>query len=143
MYTYKQFGNRYIVSVANRAEITAALTAFCTERGIGAGTITGIGAVDEAVLRFFDPATKEYVDRVFSEQMEISNLTGNIARKNGEPYIHLHVTLGRSDYSALVGHLLTAALNGAGEFAVEDFGGEAERYYDNELGLNLFRFYQS
>ncbi len=128
------------MSIQNYAEITRAFTAFVEEHDIKAGTVHGIGAVNEAVLRFFDPVTKEYVDRSFSEQMEISNLTGNISRKDGKPYVHLHVTLGRSDYSALAGHLLTAIIHGAGEFVIEKFNGEVNRYYDENIGLNLYTF---
>lgn len=140
MYSYKQFGNKYVVSIQNRSEITKAITAFCEEHNIKAGTIYGIGAVNEAVLRFFDPATKKYVDKTFSEQMEITNLTGNISTKDGETYIHLHITLGRSDYTSLAGHLLKAVLNGAGELVIEAFDVELDRYYDENIGLNLYKF---
>lgn len=140
MYTYKQFSNKYVVSLQNRQEISRAITAFCRERDIKAGTVSGLGAVDEAVLRFFDPAAKKYVDKTFSEQLEISNLTGNISSKDGEVYLHLHATLGRSDYSALAGHLLSAVLNGAGELVIEKFDGEIDRYYDDNSGLNLYKF---
>ena len=51
MYTYKQIGNKYVVSIQNRAEIVKALNAFCEERGIQSGTIYGIGAIDELILR--------------------------------------------------------------------------------------------
>lgn len=140
MYTYKQFGNKYVVSIQNRAEITKAITAFAEEHDIKAGAVYGLGAVDEAVLRFFDPATKKYVDKTFSEQMEVSNLTGNISQKDGKTYIHLHITLGRADYSTISGHLLTAVINGAGEFVVEKFDGVVERYFDEGIGLNLYKF---
>ena len=72
LYTYKQFGNKYVISIQNHAEITKAITAFVEEQDIKAGTIVGMGAVNEATLRFFDPATKEFVDKTFSEQMEIT-----------------------------------------------------------------------
>jgi|SRR5690554_1157640 len=139
MYTYKQFGNKFIVSLENRAEITKAVTAFVEEQGIKAGTVHGIGAVNETTLRFFDPATKEYVDKTFPEQMEISNLTGNISRMDEKPYIHLHITLGRADYTALAGHLLTATIHGAGELVIEKLDGEVGRQYDDETGLNLYK----
>jgi len=48
------------------------LIVLCIEQDIKAGTIVGMGAVNEATLRFFDPATKEFVDKTFSEQMEIT-----------------------------------------------------------------------
>lgn len=139
MYAYKQFSNKYVVSLQNRQEISQAITAFCREQDIKAGTVSGLGAVDKAVLRFFDPASKKYVDKTFSEQLEVTNLTGNISRKDGQIYLHLHATLGRADYSALAGHLLTAVLNGAGELVIEKFDGEIDRYYDDKSGLNLYK----
>jgi len=139
MYTYKQIGNKYVVSIQNRAEIVKALNAFCEERGIQSGTIYGIGAIDELILRFFNPQTKQYVDKTFQEQMEIANLTGNISQMDGKTYLHLHITVGRSDYSVLAGHLLSATLNGAGEFVVEDFGTPVTRVYVPEIGLNCYK----
>ena len=140
MYSYKKIDNKYIVSIDNRAEIVNVLTTFCMDKGIKSGSISGIGAINELALRFFNPVTKAYVDKTFREQMEISNLTGNISSMAGKPYLHLHITVGRSDYSALAGHLLTATLNGAGEFVVEDYGGTVTRIYNAELGLNCYDF---
>nr|WP_255535028.1 PPC domain-containing DNA-binding protein [Cellulophaga sp. E16_2] len=140
MYTYKQFGDKYVVSIQNHSEITKAITAFVTEHDIKAGTITGLGAVNEATLRIRDPATKKFVDKIFTEQMEITNITGNISQQNDKHYIHIHVTLGRYDYTALAGHLLTAKINGAGEFVIESFDGTVNRYSDEETGLNLYDF---
>ena len=138
MYTSKQTGNKYIVSVKNHTEVVKALTAFCEEKNIKAGSIYGIGAVKEATLRFFDPATKKYIDKIFPEQMEIASLIGNIAQMHDQVYIHLHITLGRADYSALAGHLLSAVLNGAGEFVVEKYDAQVERHYDETTGINLY-----
>ena len=139
-YEYKQAGDRYVVSVANREELAAALKAFCQERGITLGAISGIGAVDEVTLRFFNPTTKQYEDRKFEEQMEIANLTGNVSTLNGETYLHVPVTLGRADFTALAGHLLSARIHGAGEFIVDDLQGRLERSYSDEVGLNLYDF---
>lgn len=140
MYSYKRIGNKYIVSIDNHAEMVNVLTVFCEDKGIKSGSISGIGAIDKLALRFFNPVTKAYVDRTFNEQMEISNLTGNISSMGGKTYLHLHITVGRSDYSALAGHLLTATLNGAGEFVVEDYGETIMRIYNEELGLNCYNF---
>ncbi|MFT3739573.1 MAG: DNA-binding protein [Breznakibacter sp.] len=140
LYTYKQFGHKYVVSIQNRAEITEAITAFVTDQKIKAGSVIGLGAVDQASLRFFDPNTKKYVDKTYKEQMEVTNLTGNISQKDGKPYVHLHITLGRADYTSIAGHLLTAVIKGAGEFVIEDFGGEVNRSFDEETGLNLYKF---
>lgn len=140
MYTYRQIGHRYIVSIDNHTEIVEALQAFCLEKSIFSGTISGIGAVGEATLRLYDPATRQYRDRTFNEQMEVANLTGNIAQMEDKPYLHLHITLGRTDYTALAGHLLSARINGAGEFVIDDFETTVERRFDPEIGLNCYDF---
>jgi len=142
MYQYSEVEDfKYILSLDNHTEIVEALTAFCKEKEITAGIISGIGAVNEATFRFLDPVTKKYVDKTFAEQMEITNLTGNISCKDGKPYLHIHVTAGRSDYSCIGGHLLSARINGACELYVEDFiNGELGRRFDEETGLNLYKF---
>ena len=134
-------GNRYVLSLDNHVEIVEALTAFCREKQIHAGSITGIGAISEATFRFLDPATKQYVDKTFDEQMEITNLTGNISEKDGKPYLHVHITASRRDYTCICGHLLSARVNGACELLVDDFGEvRLGRRFDGETGLNLYAF---
>lgn len=142
MYQYKRVKDTlYVLSLDNHTEITEALKAFCDEKGILAGSVIGIGAISEATFRFLNPATKAYVDKTFSEQMEITNLTGNISEKDGCPYLHLHITASRSDYTCIGGHLLTARINGACELLVEAFPDAAVgRYLDGETGLNLYKF---
>lgn len=132
---------RYLLSVDNHAEITAALAAFCEEKNIRSGIVGGIAAISEATFRFLDPATKQYVDKTFAEQMEVTCLTGNLSRKDGKPYLHIHVTASRRDYTCIGGHLLTARVNGACELYVEDYGLEGVgRRFDPETGLNLYDF---
>ncbi len=136
----RRFGSRYIVSLADRSEVIGALGDFCAARNIELGTVGGIGAVDSATLRFFDPATKQYRDRTFHGQMEIANLTGNISTLDGKIYLHVHVTLGDCEYRAIAGHLLCASIHGAGELAVEVIHGRVGRSYSPEIGLNLYDF---
>ena len=77
---------------------------------------------------------------LFRSQMEIANLMGNISTYNKDIYLHIHITLGRSDYSAIAGHLLSATISGTGEFLVEDFDADMMRYYNSELGVNYYDF---
>lgn len=137
-YGCRKFGDSYVISIANHSEISGVLADFCKDYNVNNGVIEGLGAVNEATLRFFNPATKAYVDRTFTGQMEIANLTGNISTKDGQPYLHLHVTLGCEDYTTLAGHLLCATLSGAGEFVVWVFDGEVGRRFDESIGLNVY-----
>ena len=149
MYRYKkvrvlhmrEFNHRYVLSLDNHVSILEALTAFCAEKHITAGTVSGISAISSATFRFLDPATKQYVDKTFDEQMEITNLTGNLSVKDDKPYLHLHATAGRRDYTCVGGHLLDARVNGACELVVDDYGmNDFGRRFDEETGLNLYDF---
>ena len=149
MYRYKkvrvlhmrEFNHRYVLSLDNYVSIVEALTAFCAEKQITAGTVSGIGAISSATFRFLDPATKQYVDKTFDEQMEITNLTGNLSVKDKKPYLHLHATSGRRDYTCVGGHLLDARVNGACELVVHRFSMNTfGRRFDAETGLNLYDF---
>ena len=138
---FEDANNRYIVSLDNHMELMAGITSFCRFRGIRCGQVSGIGAVSEATFRMYDPATKQYVDKTFTEQMEITNLTGNISRKDGKPYLHLHITASREDYSCIGGHLLDARINGACELFIKAFPGtRVGRRQDPETGINLYDF---
>lgn len=139
-YSFVQSGNTFIVSLDNGCSVASTLQRFCGRHGIRAGIIRGIGAVDRAVLRFFNPSTKVYEDHVFEEQMEIASLEGNVSGMDGEVYLHLHVVLGRSDCSALAGHLLDCRLSGAGEIFVTALDCKAQRRHEPTLGLNVYDF---
>jgi predicted DNA-binding protein with PD1-like motif len=139
-YCCRKVRNKYVISVGNHQEIVSALMRFCEESDIRSGEISGLGAVNEATLRFYDPVGKKYEDKTFCQQMEMANLTGNVSFLNGRTYLHIHVTLGLPDYSAIAGHLLTAKVNGACELFIEDCGEEVGRIEDEETGLNLYRF---
>ena len=148
MYTYTTAGlggmpwqERYILSLDNHVELLEALSEFCQKKNITAGAVSGIGAVSEATFRFLDPATRQYVDKTFAEQMEITHISGNISTKDRKPYLHIHLTCSRRDYSCVGGHLLSARINGACELVVDRFPlARADRRADPETGLNLYHF---
>ncbi|CAD0218554.1 PPC domain-containing protein [Chryseobacterium sp. JV274] len=130
----------YIVSLDNRSNIAEALTDFIQSQNILAGEVTGIGAVSEATLRFFNPSTKKYVDKTFKEQMEVTNISGNISEIEGKPTLHLHITLGREDYTALAGHLLEAKIQGAAEFIIYPLDTRVVKIKNEEIEINLYDF---
>ncbi|SHF77068.1 PPC domain-containing DNA-binding protein [Chryseobacterium vrystaatense] len=130
----------YIVSVRDRSSIVDALTDFINSQNITAGEVTGIGAVDEATLRFFKPSDKKYVDKTFKEQMEVTHISGNVSEIEGKRALHLHITLGREDYTALAGHLLDATIRGAGEFIFYPLHTRVVKVKNEEVGINFYDF---
>ena len=90
-------------------------------------------------MRFFDPIAKKYVEKTFSEQMEVSNFSGNISEADNKPLIHLHVTLGRRDYTSLAGHLQDANIRGAGELFIYPINSKVVKEKNEAIGLNIYQ----
>jgi len=134
---YRMFGSRCLVRIDRGEEIVASLTACCRQAGIRLGGITGIGAVDHAVVGLREAATKRYVTQTLTGDMEITSLTGNVATLEGEVSLHLHVTLADSEFRAWGGHLQSAWVSGTCEVVIQLCDGEWERMPDDETGLNI------
>nr|WP_315028552.1 PPC domain-containing DNA-binding protein [uncultured Chryseobacterium sp.] len=130
----------YILSIKNYSSIVETLTDFIQNQNLLAGEVTGIGAVSEATLRFFNPETKKYVDKTFKEQMEVTNISGNVSEIEGKISLHLHITLGRENYTALAGHLLDAKIRGAGEFIFYPLNTRVTKIKNEDIGINLYDF---
>ncbi len=137
---YRRFGDVFVLRLDRGEEIIASLTDFCRAEGVKLGAVEGIGASDHAVIGLFDVAERLYHKSAFDEPMEIASLLGNITEKDGEVYLHLHVTLGRADSSVIGGHLTECRISATCELFVRALPGTVERRFDGSTGLNLFRF---
>ena len=129
----------YIVRCDMGDEIFSILTEFAAENGIHSGTITGIGAVKEVVLGYFDLAEKEYIRKEFDGIYELLSLTGNFARKDGDTIFHCHTVISDIHFNVYGGHLFSAVVAITGEFYITLGGKEINRGPDDLTGLNLIK----
>jgi predicted DNA-binding protein with PD1-like motif len=81
---------------------------FARAHEIHAAQLTGIGGFREVTLGYFDWEIKDYRPIPIQEQVELVSLNGNISLDDGNPKLHAHVVVGKSDGSAWAGHLLSA-----------------------------------
>jgi len=86
-------------------DLLIALNQLCKDQGVSLGEVRAIGAVTKAVVGFYDQDKRQYGFLPLDEPMEILSLTGNVSIKDGKPFVHAHVVLGREDGSAVGGHL--------------------------------------
>ena len=85
-------------------EIASALQRFAKEQGLGGSSFKAIGALSYVKLGWFNWETKKYQPAsVLTEQVELLSLIGDIALKDGEPQVHAHVVVGRSDGTPMEG----------------------------------------
>ncbi len=134
-----KIGNKYFVRIDKGEEVIASLKQFCSNSGVGLGSIMGLGAADRVTIGLFNTITKEYHNTELAGEYEITNLTGNITTKDGEIYLHLHITLGDEDYRAHGGHLNECWISGTCELVIDAIDGEIGRVFDEHSGLNLWK----
>jgi len=126
----------YALRLDRGEEIIASLRAFATAENARAGLLSGIGAVGEAELGFFDLATRAYTTRRLDGQYEILSLAGNLSDLEGEPFPHCHVVLSGSDFAALGGHLFRGVVSVTCEIQVVTDPRAVRRVRRPDLGFN-------
>lgn len=107
---------------------------------ITAGTVLGVGALEDFTLGYFRRQDGEYSKQTFDQPHELTNLTGFISRQNGQSHIHAHATLAGPDQQAIGGHLHAGRIAAAGEFRIILQDTRVERIRDNDLNLDLMSF---
>lgn len=137
---YKRFGSKIVARLDKGEEVLETIKSLCQKENVKLGAMTGIGAVKEAVLRYFDPETKKYHDKILEGSYEAAPIAGNISRMNGELYLHLHASLGGAAFDAVAGHLKSAVVSATFEAVIDVIDGDVEREFSGEVGLNLLKF---
>jgi predicted DNA-binding protein with PD1-like motif len=121
-------------------EVMKVLTGFAREQRLSAASFTAIGALERGVIGYFDWQKKDYRKIPVNEQVEVVSLIGDIAlTQKGEPKVHAHIVLGRSDGSALAGHLIEAHVRPTLEVILVESPAHLQRVHDEESGLALIR----
>ena len=132
---FQKVGKDYLINIDKDEKVVKTLTRFCRENGIKNGKLSGIGAVKKTEIGAYDLSKKVYIKREYSEILELLSLEGNVALKDGEPFIHAHVVLSDHKMQTLGGHLLETTVGVAGEFFLTKFDGNAYRELKPDIGL--------
>ena len=120
-------------------DVFARLEALMRDEAIPSAVVSGLGFVHEATFGFFDHATKAYRPRTMTD-LELTNLTGTLAWKDGEPAIHLHGTAGDDSFRTFGGHLLALEVGrGSLEISVTVIPTRLERAVDPDIGANVLQ----
>jgi predicted DNA-binding protein with PD1-like motif len=142
----------YVARLENGRDWRGQIEDFADEEGIDAAFFIGLGAVEDAVLNFYDQDEQEYYDVEFDEPFEVTPAVGNISwldseeprssesrtePDGGERFAHTHMTLSREDGSTVAGHL-DSATTFAGELYVREFDTTLERAHDDVTDLDLW-----
>ena len=121
-------------------DLLGELTKLSKEEGIKLGVFSVIGALTCAKLGYYDQQAKKYIECVnLDKKLEIASCIGNISLKDGEIFVHAHITLANHEGRTYGGHLMPGAMIFAAEYHIKELtGAKLERKYDPETGLMLW-----
>ena len=122
-------------------EIVEQLTALVERENVRLGSVSALGAAGDVTIGIFNTREKQYHSRRYQGDYEISALVGNVSRKEGEPYLHLHITIGNPVTGEVhAGHLTSAVISATLELFLQVWDGRVDRKFSDQVGLNLFQF---
>ncbi len=137
---YRRFGKTIYLRLDPGEEILEEVKKLAEKERIDLAQISGIGAVNDFTAGVYNTATKEYHSIRFQGAYEIVSLSGTVTKKDGEVYLHVHMSAGDEDGKVRGGHLNRAVISATGEIILQITEGKVEREFSEEIGLNLFRF---
>ena len=137
---YRRFQNTIVARIDKGEEILEQVKRIARKEQIKLASVQALGAVSQFTAGIFKTEEKEYIANEFNGSFEIVSLTGTINTMNGEFYCHLHMSAGNHKGEVFGGHLNKALVSATCEMIITVIDGTVDRYFDEEIGLNLFRF---
>ncbi len=137
---YTQLGtDKYVLRLESGDDILQSIRQFATAKRLSASLLEGIGSLSKVKLGHYDFQTRKYSYETFEDDLEILNLSGNIASMNRQPLPHVHVTLGRRDFSVIGGHMDEGSSANMVEIGMWKLPGKLVKAKDDQIGLNVLQ----
>ena len=137
---YRKFDSTIIARIDKGDEILEKVKEIALKENIKLASISELGAVNDFTVGVFKTDEKNYYSNSFQGYFEITSLTGTINTMNGEFYTHIHMSAGNEKGEVFGGHLNRAVVSATCEMVITIIDGSVDRYFDEEIGLNLFKF---
>ncbi len=132
---YLRQGERVQLRFMDGEPFVATLLKWLAAEHIGYATMTGLGAVNGAAISYLNMDTKQYEAHQLKEQMEVVSLVGNVTLREGQPFVHAHVGLGRRDLSLIGGHLNELSVHPTLEVWLMPETTAVHRAFDESCGM--------
>ena len=137
---YRRFDNTIIARIDKGEEILEKIKELALKENIKLANINALGAVNDFTVGVYKVEEKKYYANEFKGSFEIVSLTGTINTMNDEYYAHLHMSAGDSEGKVFGGHLNRAVVSATCEMVINVIDGVVDRVFDDETGLNVFKF---
>ena len=137
---YRNFNNTIVARIDKGEEILEKIKEITSKENIKLANINALGATNDFTVGVFKVDEKKYYSNTFKGNFEIVSLTGTINTMNDDFYAHLHMSAGNDKGEVFGGQRNRAIVSGTCEMIINIIDGKVDRYHDDEIGLNLFKF---
>ncbi|MGE4276418.1 MAG: PPC domain-containing DNA-binding protein [Lawsonibacter sp.] len=138
---YRKFDQGYVLRLDPGEEVISCLRRLVDQENVSLGVVSALGAANDITIGIFNTVEKQYYSRRYQGDYEISALVGNVSRKDGAPYLHLHITIGNPVTGEVhAGHLSSCTISATLELFLQVWDGKVGRAFSDTVGLNLLKF---
>jgi uncharacterized protein len=128
---------QYAVIFYQGDEAFSGLLEFAEKYNVTSAHFTAIGALNGAMLGWFDPQRKMYKKIPINGQHEVIGMSGDIALYQGKPLVHSHMAVGSPDGTTRAGHVLAAYVSPTLEVMVTVDPVAMQKRFDPATDLTL------
>ena len=129
---YKKFENTIIARIDKGEDIVEQVKNIALKENIKLASIQALGAINDFTVGVFKTKEKKYYANEFKGDYENVSLTD-------EYYSHMHLSAGNDQGEVFGGHLNKAIVSATCEMVIQVINGQVDRYFDEEIGLNLLK----
>ena len=134
---YTKTPTGYLMVLRRGDNVLAHLEQIAIAEKIPSASFVGIGFMQEATFGFYDFAKKQFDPKTL-RNVEMANMTGTIAWKEGKPSIHTHGIVTDGTFVGSGGHVLGLTVGtGSCEVTIVLHPARLERFVDPEIGANV------
>lgn len=137
---YRKFYNIIVARIDKDEEILEQLRVIAIKENIKLAGVQALGAINDFTVGVYKTDEKKYYSNSFQGYYEITSLTGTINTMDGEYYAHLHMSVGNEKGEVFGEHLNRAVVSATCGMVITVIDGKVDRVYDEEIGLNVFKF---
>jgi uncharacterized protein len=128
---------QYAVIFYQGDEAFSGLEEFAEKYHVTSAHFTAIGALNGAMVGWFDPQRKMYKKIPINGQHEVIGMSGDIALYQRRPVVHTHMLVGGPDGTTQGGHVLEAYVSPTLEVMVTVDPVTMQKRFDPETNLAL------
>lgn len=129
----------FLARLPKGADLLDAITTEFRSRSLKKAGFSLIGALESAVIGYYDTSGRVYNYREFAGPLEIVSCIGNVSEKDGEIFVHAHIVISGEDFVCYGGHLASGSPIFAAELCATELPGFVpKRGFDDPTGLFLW-----